>query len=82
MMRVNDYVLTEKYVQKYIGEYIVKPDIDLDSGHLILITSLNTPVTSKTCKRPKRNAKTKPLNLKLLQNIETKRPFGNAIKNP
>ena len=52
-MKVNDYVFTEKYVQKYIRVYIVKLDIYLDSDHRIIITSLHTTVTCKTCRRPK-----------------------------
>ena len=52
-MKVNDYVFTEKYMQKYLREDIVKLDIYLDSDHRIIITSLYTTVTSKTCRRPK-----------------------------
>ena len=47
MMKVSDYVLTEKYVQQYVGECIFKPDIDLDRDHCILMTSLYTPITHK-----------------------------------
>lgn len=41
--KVNDYLLTEKYVQKYVRECIVKPDMDLDNDYFILMASLYTP---------------------------------------
>ena len=63
-MEANDYVLTEKYVQQYVRECIVKPDINLNSNHCILIISLYTPMTCNARRRPKRKVKTKLLNLK------------------
>ena len=35
--KVNDYVLTGKYVQPCVKECIEKPNIELDSDHCILI---------------------------------------------
>lgn len=80
-MKVNDYVFTEKYVQKYVRVYIVKLDIYLDSDHRIIITSLHTTMTCKTCRRPKQKLKTKLLNSKFLQKTETKKAFVNAVEN-
>ena len=74
-------MLTEKYVQQYIKECILKPDIDLGSEDDIIIFSWYTPMTRKACRRPKQKVKTEPLNLKSLQNTETKRALANAVKN-
>ena len=38
-------------------------------------------MTPKARRRPKRKVKTKPLNLKLLQNTEIMRAFVNAVEN-
>ena len=38
-------------------------------------------MTRKARRRPKRKVKTKPLNLKLLQNTEIMRTFVNAVEN-
>ena len=80
-MKANDYLLTEKYVQQCARECIMKTDIDLFSDHRILITSLFTPMTRKTCRGPTWKVRPEPLNLKSLQNGETKRVFLKAVKD-
>ena len=62
-MNVNDYVLTEKYVKQCVRECFVKPDIDLDSDHLILITSSYILITRKARRRSKGKVKVNLLNL-------------------
>ena len=62
-MNVNDYVLTEKYVKQCVRECVVKPDIDLDSDHLILITSSYILMTRKARRRSKGKVKVNLLNL-------------------
>ena len=78
---LNDYVLTEIYVQQYIRERITKPRTDLDIVHCIIIISLNSFMTRKACKRQKQKAKTKPLDFKSLQSTKTKRDLLNAVEN-
>ena len=78
-MTVNEYVYTEKYVQQYVRKCSMQPDIDPDSDDCILITSVYTTVTCKARIKPKQKAKTKPLNLKSLQNTEKKKAFVNML---
>ena len=50
--KINDYVLTESFVQQYVTECIVKPELDFDSDHRILITELCTPTTKRARWKP------------------------------
>ena len=77
--RINDYVLTERFVQQYVTNCIAEPDIDFDSDHRILITSLLTPMTRKARRKPKPKSKPKHINVNLLQNTEIKKTFTDAI---
>ena len=79
--KVNDYVLTESYIQQYVTDCIVNPDIDLDSDHRILITSLCTPMTRRARKKVKRNMAAKSLDPKALKDNDIKNSFLNSIKN-
>ena len=45
--KVNDYVLTEKFVQEYVIDCVARPEIDFDSDHCLLQTSLCTPTTRR-----------------------------------
>lgn len=58
-MRVNDHVLTEKYVKQYKWECILKSNIDLGNGDHVLITFF-TPLWQE---RPLEDQETKPLDL-------------------
>ena len=61
--KINDYVLTEKYVQQYVTQCIVMRDFDSD--HRLLKTTLTTP-----CTRKARRTTKKPTN-KLLSDIKS-----------
>lgn len=79
--RINDYVLTEKYVQEYITGCIAKPDIDFDSDHRILITSLNTPTTRRARRKPNRKQPPIiPFDVKSLENENIKNAFVSSIE--
>ena len=74
--KINDYVLTEKYVQQYVLGCISRPDIDLDSDHRILITSMCTPTTRRARWKPKRKKiLTNSPDVKALKNTESKKLF-------
>ena len=75
----NDYVLTESYVQQYVNDCIAMPDIDLDSDHRILITSLNTPMTRKARKQKKKNKIKRQKDVKSLQNSDIKSSFKKSL---
>ena len=45
--RVNDYVLTEEFVQEYVTDCVAKPEFDFDSDHCLLQTCLCTPMTRR-----------------------------------
>ena len=80
--RVNDYVLTEKYVQRFVTECIANPRNDFDSDHRILITSLTTPMTRKARRQPKRKSlKRKTLDIRSLKNKDIKKEFLHSIKS-
>ena len=78
-IRVNDYILAEKYVQDYITERKAEPDIDLDSDHRILIASLNTPSTKKARRKPKRRAAIAKPDLSTLNAEQTEKKFQNSV---
>ena len=78
--RVNDYVLTEKFVQQYVTACIALPDRDFNSDHRILVTELNTPKTKKArFKERKTNSKPKP-NVKLLADCHYKKIFADNVE--
>ena len=78
--RINDYVLTEKFVQQYITACIVFPDSDFNSDHRILVTELNTPKTKKArFTERKTNSKPKP-NVKLLTDCQYKKLFADSVE--
>ena len=79
--KVNDYVLTEKYVQQYVKECIAKLNIDFDSDHSILITSLHTPMTRKVRRKGKRKVIIQPVDVKSLENTVIKKPFLNSVED-
>ena len=68
-MRVNDYVLTERFVQDFVTDCKAEPGLDFDSDHRIMITSLHTPMTRK--------ARWKPIQLP-----KKPQPDINALRNP
>ena len=77
--KVNDYVLSESFVQQYITNCIVKPEFDFDSDHRILITFLYTPMTRKARWMPKTHRKNPPPNIKALQVKEIHERFNKYV---
>ena len=75
----NDYVLTESYVQQYISGCIAMPDIDLDSDHRILITSLDTPMTRKARKQKRKTKIKRQKDVKSLENSDIKSSFKQSL---
>ena len=79
--RVNDYVLTEKFVQAFVTDCKSEPDRDFDSDHRVLVTSLNTPTTRKARRKPKQViAKRKP-NIAALNDYNTQKSFQKSIED-
>ena len=74
-------MLTERYIQQYISDCIVQPDIDFDSDHRILVTEMNTPKTKKA-RWVKRNVVTKtPIpDIKLLKDDLYQRRYVNEVE--
>ena len=56
-MNVNGYEVTEKYVQQYVRECIVKTKIDLKRIMVFITTSFYTPMTYNARRAPKRKVK-------------------------
>ena len=78
---VNDYVLPESYIQQYITDCVVLPELDFDSDHRILITNLCTPMTRKARRKPKRDSTKRSPNLKSLNDDDIKESFREAVRN-
>ena len=78
-VRVNDYILTEKYVQDYMTDCKAEPDIDLDSDHRILISSMYTPSTKKARRKPKRITATAKPDLTALNVERTEKAFQGSV---
>ena len=72
--RINDYVLVEKFVQKYVIDCRAEPEYDFDSDHRLLTTSLCTPCTRRSRRTPKSPPKKAEPDITALHN-ETMRNF-------
>ena len=79
--RVNDYVLMERFVQNFVIDCKAEPDIDFDSDHRILITSLHTPMTRRARWRPRQTQKKPQPDLKALQIPTIENSFLESIDN-
>ena len=66
--RINDYVLVEKFVQRYVNDCRVEPEYDFDSDHRLLITTLYTPCTRKARRTVKAPLKKIQPDIKALHN--------------
>ena len=72
-------MVTEKKIQDFIRDCKAEPDRDFDSDHRLLITSLNTPTTRKSRRKPKQTiAKRKP-NLSALNHFNIQKYFQKSI---
>ena len=63
--KILDYILVPKFVNQYITECHVKPKLDFESDHKILITSFETP-KDKSARWKPRPIKTKKLDTSML----------------
>ena len=77
--RINDYVITERFVQQYVTDCLAKPEYDFDSDHRILITYLRTPTTRKARWRRKSNSKKAEPDEKFLEENETRKSFHHSL---
>ena len=79
--RVNDYVLMERFVQDFVTDCKAEPDIDFDSDHRVLITSLHTPMTRRARWRPRQTQNKPQPDLKALQIPTIEKSFMESIEN-
>ena len=78
--KVNDYVLTERFVQQYVTDCIARPEYDFNSDHRILITKLTTRTTRRS--RWKKKIKRPPkLDIKSIYDATIRGDFKTSI-NP
>ena len=78
--KVLDYILVEPYIQQYVKDCAVNPNLDFDSDHRIIIAEINTPSTKKA--RRKKQQKTKYVakpDPESLQSSELKVSFIHAV---
>ena len=76
----NDYVLVEPYVQQFITACIADPDVDFDSDHRILTTTLDTPMSRKARRTSRRTKqKTNRLDVKELNDDTIKNFFKDDV---
>ena len=78
--RINDYVLTERFVQQYVTNCIVKPEYDFDSDHRLLITELRTPTTRNARWRERPIPKPPRLNIAALQDATLQIQYANETE--
>ena len=70
----------ESYIQQYVKDCAVNPNLDFDSDHRIIIAEINTPSTKKA--RRKKQQKTKYVakpDPESLQSSELKVSFIHAV---
>ena len=78
--KVIDYVLLQRCIQQYVTECEVKKDVDFDSDHRLLVTSINTP-KSKAARWKPNLAKPKKLNIESLRDDKTRAKFiGKTVE--
>ena len=78
--KVIDYVLTNKFVQQYITDCVVKPNIEVDSDHRVLVTSLRTPINKASRWKPKKKNHPRT-DLNALQDVEMRANFISKSEN-
>ena len=63
--KILDYVLVPRFVNQYVTDCCVKPNLDFESDHRLLLTTLATPKDKKSRWKPRSPLK-QNLNIKLL----------------
>ena len=76
----NDFVLPESFIQQYISSCKAYPDIDFDSDHKILITSLSTPTCKRARWKQKLTLNKGKVDALSLRDITTKNKFVDEVK--
>ena len=79
--KINDYVLVESFVQKYVTDCHAEPDLDFDSDHRLLKTTLCTPCTRKARRTQKEAPKKPQPDIKTLNDPATHKRFIEAIND-
>ena len=79
--KINDYVLTEEFVQEYMTDCVAKPEFDFDSDHCLLQTFLCTPMTRRARWKFKQQKRSKTLNIDSLQDTNIEKEFQDVIAN-
>ena len=79
--KINDYVLVEIFIPKYITDCQAEPEYDIDSDHRLLKTILCTPRTRKARRSQKLPPRKAQPNIKALHNPEIKNRYVEAINN-
>ena len=79
--KINDYVLVEIFVQKYITDFRAEPEYDFDSDHRLLKTILCTPRTRKARRSQKLPPTKAQPDIKALHNPEIKNRYVEEINN-
>ena len=74
-----DYVLVQRFVQQYVTECMVRPEIDFDTDHKLLLTEMYTPTTRRARWKKKKIRMTTKKNVSLLRDIEIKTHFCDKI---
>ena len=78
--QIKDYVLTEKFVQQYITNCMVHPNLDFNSDHRVLITELTTPKTRKARWVKRDEGKPRRINLELFKDASFRERYGQRVE--
>ena len=77
--KVLDYVLVEPFVQQYIKDCRVCQELDSESDHWLIVTSIETSKTKKARRKQVREFKKKKLDISALKNAETAELFAQEV---
>jgi hypothetical protein len=77
--KILDYVLAEKYLQKYITDCRVRRGYNFDSDHRLIKTELVTPCTKKARRRYHKITPQPKLDYKILQDPAVKEQFVSTV---
>ena len=77
--KVLDYILTQSFVQQFIASCDVNSDLNIETDHRLLSTTIIPPETKKARRKPKQKARKEKLDLNALNNDEVKKRFAMAV---
>ena len=78
--KVLDYVLTELFVHQFITNCVVNNDVDVETDHRLLSTTLVMPETKKARRKLNDNHQKRKPDLKALNDKETRKNFTLAVQ--